>query len=121
VVNRGSKWNAQKRDASLTEFRRLLGSHHKDEVRNAERAGRALGRLITSAQVTIVGIDDVQLERYRRRFAVPQSLKAVMYAVATESPRQLALREEYAPVPERCVLCSHRKCRCVVVGTNGVM
>jgi hypothetical protein len=83
-MRRISKWNTQKRNACLSEFRRLLGSQHrKEEVQNAMRAGRSLRQLMADARVVLVGIDDVQLERFRRRYAVPQSLKAVMFAVAT--------------------------------------
>lgn len=82
-MRRISKWNNAKRDACLSEFRRLLGSHRKEEVRNAMRAGRSLKQLMADARVVLVGIDDIQLERFRRRYAVPQSLKGVMFAVAT--------------------------------------
>jgi hypothetical protein len=82
-MKRISPWNNAKRNAPLGEFRRLLGGHRAEQVQNAIRAGRSLGQLMIDATILITGIDDVQLERYRRRYAVPPSLKTVMYAVAT--------------------------------------
>jgi len=82
-MKRISRWSKEKQDAGLTEFRRLLGNHRKEEVQNAMKAGRSLRRMLEDARIVITGVDDVQLERFRRRYAVPLSLKGVMFAVAT--------------------------------------
>lgn len=100
-MNRLSNWNQSKRNACVGEFRRLLGSHRKDQVENAIQAGRSLAKLMADARVVIIGIDDLQLERYRRRFGVSHSLRSVMFAVATKTrwvPETVALctQDEYA-------------------------
>jgi hypothetical protein len=88
-VRRISRWTEAKQDACRTEFKRLcgIGNHRPDAVRNAMKAGRSLRKLMDDGQVVIVDIDDVQLERFRRRYAVPESLKAVMFAVATANKK----------------------------------
>lgn len=127
-MRRADNWNAQKRNACLSEFRRLVRDHRKDQVENAIAAGRSLAKLMADAHVVLTGIDDVQLERFRRRFAVHRNLKGVMYGVATgkiigtmlderlnqkfESYRLLSGRLRLV---DRCPLCSKRTCRCAVV------
>jgi hypothetical protein len=117
-MRRASNWNAAKRNASLTEFRRLLDGHRKEQVQNAIHAGRALAKLVADSVCTIAGIDDVQVERYRRRYAVLPSLKAVMFAVATGQERSDMIVQRIEsrrgqPLRKRCQLCARHNCRCV--------
>jgi hypothetical protein len=121
------RWTAKHRDATPAQFRELLSSNRKAEIQNAMRAGRSLGKLLLHGQVTLSGVDDVQLERFRRRFAVQPSLKAIMFAVAT---RQLTddmlnarldqrfpqhrLASGRVRLAMRCQLCGKRTCRCLM-------
>lgn len=130
-MRRISKWNRAQREACVTEFRRLLGSYRKDQVENAMAAGRSLAKLMLDGRVTLLGIDDVQLERYRRRFAVPHNLKYIMYGVATGQLTDDLLEERLNRKfrshvllsgrvrlrhGERCALCAKRTCRCETIG-----
>lgn len=130
-MKRISNWNAAKRKACVSEFRRLLGSIRKDQVENAMAAGRSLAKLALDGKVTILGIDDVQLERYRRRYAVPHNLKGIMYGVATGQLTDDLLEERLDQKfrshillsgrvrlrhGERCALCAKRTCRCETIG-----
>jgi hypothetical protein len=127
VVRRISNWNAKKRNACLSEFRRMVGGQRREQVENAIEAGRSLAKLLDNAQVTLTGIDDMQMERFRRRYAVVKNLKHVMYAVATGKLTRRMLEQrlnrkfpEYRlpsgrlRLVERCALCSKRTCRCVL-------
>lgn len=131
-MRRISNWNAAKRKACVSEFRRMVRGQREAQIENAIEAGRALARLMANAEVIITGIDCVQLERYRRRYAVVASLKHVMYAVATgkrihgmlEERLNRKFKEYVLPsgrvrLVDRCPLCAKRTCRCVVVGTSG--
>jgi len=55
-MRRASNWNAAKRNASLTEFRRLLDGHRKEQVQNAIHAGRALAKLVADSVCTIAAL-----------------------------------------------------------------
>ena len=128
MVNCKSRWNAAQRDATPAQFRKMLEGSSKEEVKNAMVAGRSLARLMQNGDVILIGIDDVQLERYRRRYAVPQRLKAVMYAVATAKLDDAMLEERLnrkmpsyqltsgrIMLVERCQVCAKRQCRCYMV------
>lgn len=128
MVNRQMTWTRELQDATPAQFRRLISTHRKEQVKNAMAAGRSLARLMQNGDVILLGIDDVQLERYRRRYAVPESLKAVMFAVATAKLEDVMLEErldrkfpsyELASgklrFVERCQLCAKRVCRCLEV------
>jgi len=128
-MNRTAKWTRAMQDASPTQFRYLLtGEIRKEQVQNAIAAGRSLARLLQAGQVTLVGVDDVQLERFRRRYAVVENLKGVMYAVATghqiNEMFELKMDKKFdgqvtvtgktrLPEGKRCALCSKRTCRCI--------
>jgi hypothetical protein len=125
-MRRVSRWNAALQDASVTEFRRLIADGYKDQVRNAMKAGRSLAKLMRDGHVTITGIDDVQLERFRRRFTVAENCKGVMYAVATGKLTDTMFQERLdrrfpdytrldgrVHVQERCALCGKKICLCI--------
>lgn len=140
-MNRISNWNAAKRKACVSAFRRMVGGRRREQVDNAVEAGRSLAHLMADARVILTGIDDVQLERFRRRYAVPKNLKHVMYAVATgklldgllEERLKRKVKAYILPsksadkrgsfgrlrLVDRCLLCSKRTCRCVLVGSSG--
>lgn len=110
-MNRVGTWNSEKRNATVAQFKRLLGTHRDEEVKHAVRAGHSLRRLMQTAGVRITHVDDIQMDRYVRRFAVKASLRAVMFAVATSTP-------VVPELAERCQFCTRRKsgskfgCRC---------
>lgn len=110
-MNRIGNWNSEKRNSTVAQFKRLLGSHRDEEVKHAVRAGHSLRRLMANAEVRITGVDDLQMDRFVRRFAVKPSLRAVMFAVATSTPI-------VPEVAERCGFCTRRQsgnkfgCRC---------
>jgi len=125
MVRRISNWNNQKRNACLGEFRRMIAGCRKAQIENAITAGRSLAKLMLDGHVTIAGIDGVQMERFRRRYAVVPHLKHVMYAVATGRltddllEQRLDRRFPAYRLPsgrlrlvDRCMLCSKRTCRC---------
>jgi hypothetical protein len=138
-MRRISNWSAAKRKACVSAFRRMVGGHRKAQIENAIEAGRSLARLMANHRVILTGIDCVQMERYRRRYAVPVNLKGVMYSVATGKLLDGMLEErlnrkfESYVLPsidpkvnghrlrlvDRCPLCAKRTCRCVVVGSSG--
>ena len=128
LMNRISNWNAKKRNACLSEFRRMVRGNRREQVQNAIEAGRSLAKLLDDARIVLTGIDDVQMKRYLRRYAVVANLKHVTYAVATGklNRRMLEQRlnrkfpEHWLPsgklrLVDRCLLCAKRTCRCVVV------
>lgn len=119
------------RDATVAQFRAIIRTHRKEEIQNAKAAGRSLADLMLNNHVTITGIDDVQLKRYRRRYAVPESLKAIMYAVATAKLKQemveIRLNKKFDSYTlasgkimkvNRCEICSKRVCRCMVANAR---
>jgi len=130
-MQRIEKWNDQKRNACLSEFRRLLKTGRQDQVENAIAAGRSLAKLMQDARVILTGIDDVQMERFRRRFAVAPNCKGIMYAVATGRLTDALLEERLnrkfpsyrllsgkLRLVNRCPLCAKRTCRCAPVETQ---
>jgi hypothetical protein len=127
-MRRISNWNKQMRSACRSEFLRLLKTGRKEQVANAIAAGRSLAKLMENAGVIITGIDCVQMERYRRRFAVAKNCKGIMYGVATGQLTNAMLETRLdrkfpsyrlpsgkVRFVDRCQLCSKRVCRCVIV------
>jgi hypothetical protein len=115
---------AQRR-ATVAQFRKLIQSGRRHQVENAIAAGRSLAKLLLDGRVILIGVDDLQLERYRRRFRVPKNLKGVMYSIATRNLDEDLLnirldsrfpfyttasgKKRYV---KRCALCAKRTCRC---------
>jgi hypothetical protein len=119
MTNRRPRWNAAKRDASVAQFRHMMPSARPDKLANAVHAGKQLKRFLDDAMAKdprvrgITSVDDLQLERYRRRFSVPKNLRGVMFAVATHI-------KGTRPVPERCPKCSKKyKCLCLMENQKG--
>ena len=128
---RTEKWNAAKRNATVAQFRHLLGTNRKEAIQNAMAAGRSLANLMLNGHVTILGIDDVQLERFRRRYGVQESLKAVMFSVATGKLENDMLEQRLdnrfpshrlvsgkIRLSKRCPLCAKRMCRCLAANAK---
>jgi hypothetical protein len=114
LTNRRPRWNSAKRDATVAQFRRMMPSARADKLANAVHAGRQLKRFLDDAMAKdprvrgLTSVDDMQLERYRRRFSVPKNMRGVMFAVATHI-------KGTRPIPQRCPLCSGKyKCRCLL-------
>lgn len=114
MTNRRPRWNAAKRDATVAQFRHMQPSARPDKLANAIHAGRQLKRFLDDAMAAdprvrgLTSVDDIQLERYRRRFSVPKNLRGVMFAVATHI-------KGHRPIAQRCPLCSGKfKCRCLL-------
>ena len=127
-MRRIENWNAAKRNSCLSEFRRLLRSGRKVQVENAIAAGKSLAKLMEDSHVILLGIDSIQMERYRRRFAVAHNCKGIMYAVATgrltDAMLETRLNRKFPSyrtpsgklrLVDRCPLCAKRTCRCVPV------
>src|SRR6266550_2435480 len=131
AMRRIDKWNNQKRNACLSEFRRMIAGCREAQIENAITAGRSLAKLMLDGHVTITGIDGVQMERFRRQYAVVPHLKHVMYAVATgqltDDLLEQRLNRKFPAyrlpsgrlrLVARCALCSKRTCRCVPADTR---
>ena len=127
-MNRISSWNAQLRNSCVSEFKRLIRQMRPVQIENAIAAGRALAKLLEDGRVLLLGVDALQLERFRRRFRVHENLKGVMYSVATGKLTDAMLNERldryypYYILPsgkrryvKRCALCGKRTCRCFAV------
>jgi hypothetical protein len=118
-MRRQSKWNAEKRNATVAQFRKLFPSARADKLANAIHAGKQLKRYLDDTMAMdprvrgLTSVDDLQLERYRRRFSVPKNLRGVMFAVATHIKGN-------RPIPKRCALCRGKyKCRCLMENQKG--
>lgn len=120
-------WTSEMQDATPAQFKKMIAGWRKDQnVKNAIKAGRSLEKLLLDNKVTLLGVDDVQLERYRRRYQVHKNLVGVMYAVATGKLTDDLLNERLdnrfpssrlasgkIRLTKRCDLCGRKSmCRC---------
>jgi hypothetical protein len=119
TLRRAGKWNAAKRNATLAQFRKLMPNTRAEKLANAIHAGKQLKRYLDDAMAKdsrvrgLKSVDDIQLERYRRRFSVPKNLRGVMLAVATHI-------KGTHPIPQRCAMCRGKyKCRCLMENQLG--
>jgi len=128
---RTEKWTRAMQDATPAQFRGMIGGCRKEQIQNAVKAGRSLAKLMLDGHVNLMGIDDVQLERFRRRYAVHENLVGVMYGVATGQLTDDLLNERLdnrfssctlasgkIRLAQRCPMCAKRVCRCLVANAK---